>query len=77
MGGEVAIDLSAFKGPEVRSWWFNPRDGSSGAAGVYAAAGNRTFSAANRRDWVLVLDTVTHDVPFPGARNVFAAASNR
>jgi hypothetical protein len=77
MGGQVAIDLSAFKGPEVRSWWFNPRDGSSGAAGVYAAAGNRTFSAPNPQDWVLVLDTVTHDVPFPGARNVFAATSNQ
>ncbi|MBV8901747.1 MAG: glycoside hydrolase family 140 protein [Verrucomicrobia bacterium] len=74
-GGKVAVDLSALEGPRVRAWWFNPRDGTNREEEALATDGRRhTFSTPDGGDWVLVLDSVAHEVSPPGTRNIFAAA---
>lgn len=74
-GGGVTVDLSVFEGPQVKAWWFNPRDGTNREQGTLATDNRRqTFSAPGGGDWVLVLDSVAHEVPPPGTRNIFAAS---
>jgi hypothetical protein len=73
-GGSVTVDLSALEGPQVKAWWFNPRDGTNRDAGTLAAGDrHHTFRTSGGGDWVLVLDSAGHNAPPPGTRNIFAA----
>jgi hypothetical protein len=60
-GNEVSVDMSGLTGL-VRASWFDPRDGTSTAIGLFANRGTRTFDPpgdpAVGNDWILVLDTV-------------------
>lgn len=62
-GGQIALDLS-----EITSYfeaqWFNPRSGSYYEIGIHAGGGVKTFSAPDRNDWVLLVQT-THITPTP------------
>jgi len=40
----------------ARAWWFNPSNGNTVAIGTFPTSGDRTFSAPDGNDWVLVLD---------------------
>ena len=74
-GGQVAVEMTVFQGPQVKAWWFNPRDGTSQEAGIFPTEKRHGFEAPAGGDWVLVLDSVAHDVPPPGMRSIFNVAS--
>jgi len=53
----------------VKSWWFNPRDGTATAIDTFANTGEREFTppdAGEMLDWVLVLDDAAQSFPPPG-----------
>jgi hypothetical protein len=61
--------MAAIKGPNVRAWWFNPRDGQSTAIGEFSNMGEKKFMPPNpgeMLDWVLVLDDAAKNYPAPG-----------
>ena len=61
--------MDEIKGPKVKAWWFNPRDGNATAIGAFPNTGEREFDAAGQGemlDWVLVLDDAAKNYPAPG-----------
>jgi Protein of unknown function (DUF4038)/Putative collagen-binding domain of a collagenase len=72
VGGQITVELPLLEGPQVQSWWFSPRDGSSRSAGKFATGDRYTFSTPDSGDWVLVLDSVSRDATPPAARNIFS-----
>jgi hypothetical protein len=64
----VEIRLDDLRGPALRAWWYDPRDGTATAAGEVAAQGTHTFTPpADGPDWVLVLDDAAAGFGAPGA----------
>lgn len=73
VGRTFSVRMSVIRGPKVRGWWFNPRDGGATSLGVFANTGERAFTPPDRGemvDWVLVLDDAAKDYPPPGARPI-------
>ena len=69
VGRPFAVRMDAIKGPKVKAWWFNPRDGKAAAIGEYPNTGTRRFTppdAGELLDWVLVLDDPAKNYPPPG-----------
>ena len=51
--------MNAVTGPNVKAWWFNPRDGTAAVIGSYENKGEREFippEPGEMLDWGLVLD---------------------
>jgi hypothetical protein len=71
-GGQFAVELPLFEGPQVQAWWFNPRDGSNRNAGRFATGNRQVFSPPDGNDWVLVLDSVARDAAPPGTQDIFS-----
>jgi hypothetical protein len=70
-GRPFRVRMSAVRGPRVKAWWFDPRDGKATAIGELPAEGERTFAppaAGEALDWVLVLDDAAAGFGPPGAR---------
>jgi hypothetical protein len=70
VGRAFSVEMSKIRGPQVKAWWFNPRNGTATAVGVFPNQGRRTFSppeAGEALDWVLVLDDAAKGYPPPGA----------
>jgi hypothetical protein len=70
-GRAFRVRMTAVRGPRVKAWWFDPRDGKATAIGEFPAEGERTFappSAGEALDWVLVLDDPAAGFGPPGAR---------
>ena len=67
----VTIDMSKISDPQsqARSWWFNPRSGSTALVGVTTAHDLQNFQAPDANDWVLVIDSLAANLPAPGAAN--------
>ena len=64
---------TTIKGPKVKAWWFNPRNGQATAIGEFANTGEREFTPPDQGemlDWVLVLDDAAKGYPPPGRRPV-------
>jgi hypothetical protein len=54
----------------LKTWWFNPRDGTAAAGGEFGNRGEQEFTPPNPGellDWVLVLDDASQGFPQPGA----------
>ena len=69
IGRPFSVHLDSVKATRIKAWWFNPRTGSSTAAGDFAASGDRTFTPpepGEMVDWVLVLDDAARNFPPPG-----------
>ncbi|HUO24393.1 MAG TPA: DUF4038 domain-containing protein [Candidatus Aquilonibacter sp.] len=68
----ITIAMSAVVDPtsQAKSWWFNPRDGSSRLIGDFATHGTRQFTPPDRDDWVLVIDSLSANLPAPGSTNL-------
>jgi hypothetical protein len=69
-GRPFSVDLEKLSGDEVEAWWFNPRNGSAVAIGVFPSQGHREFhppAPGEMLDWVLVLDDTSRDYPPPGS----------
>jgi hypothetical protein len=71
VGRSFKVRMDVIKGPKVKAWWFNPRDGKARAIGTFANSGEREFTPPDKGemiDWVLVLDDVAKKYPAPGKR---------
>lgn len=69
IGRGFKVRMESIKGPKVKAWWFNPRDGKASAIGSFPNTGEREFTppdAGEMLDWVLVLDDVAKKYPAPG-----------
>jgi hypothetical protein len=70
VGRPFRVRMSAIKGPRVKAWWFNPRDGRATPIGDFTNDGEREFvppHPGEPLDWVLVLDDAARGFPPPGA----------
>jgi hypothetical protein len=70
-GRPFRVRMTAVRGPRLKAWWFDPRDGKATAIGEFPAEGERSFAppaAGEALDWVLVLDDVSRGFPPPGGR---------
>lgn len=68
-GNVVEIHLGRISGDSLRTWWFNPRDGSSTLIGERPNSGIARFEAPTSgigQDWVLVVDDASKGYPNPG-----------
>jgi hypothetical protein len=73
VGRSFKVRMDAIKGPKVKAWWFNPRDGKASAIGTFANTGEREFTPPDPGellDWVLVLDDAAKRYPAPGSRKL-------
>ena len=69
-GRPFTVDLSVITNPEIRAWWFNPRNGQAIEVGILQNNGTRRFTPpapGEFLDWVLVLDDASKNFPPPGA----------
>ncbi len=65
------VRMDVIKGPKVKAWWYNPRNGQATAIGEFANTGEREFLPPEKGemiDWVLVLDDASKHFPAPGVR---------
>ena len=71
VGRKFKVRMDAIKGPKVKAWWFNPRDGTSKAIGTFNNQGEHEFTPPDygeMLDWMLVLDDAGKNYPAPGAK---------
>ncbi len=71
VGRSFKVRMEVIKGPTVKAWWFNPRDGRATAIGEFPNTGEREFTPPDpgeALDWVLVLDDAASQYPPPGTR---------
>ena len=69
VGRAFKVKMATIKGPNVKAWWFNPRNGEAKAIGEFSNSGEREFTPPDRGemlDWVLVLDDAAKNFPVPG-----------
>lgn len=67
-GTKTTVRTSVLPAPNLRGWWFNPRDGRSVALGELTNTGTIEFvprSVGRGSDWVLVLDDAKKAFPDP------------
>jgi hypothetical protein len=66
---EVTFATEAIAGPELRGWWFNPRNGQATPLGTLRNARRLSFAPptnAPGEDWVFVLDDAAKHDGAPG-----------
>lgn len=71
IGRAFKVRMDAIGGPNVKAWWFNPRNGEAQEVGVFPNTGQREFvppDVGEILDWVLVLDDASKNYPQPGKR---------
>ena len=71
VGRKFKVRMDKINGPQVKAWWFNPRDGKAREAGTFSNNGDREFTPPDygeQLDWVLVLDEAAKNFPPPGTR---------
>ena len=69
VGRAFKVRMEVIKSPQVKAWWFNPRDGTATVIGNFDNKGEREFippAAGETLDWVLVLDDTSRHYPKPG-----------
>ena len=67
-GKPFTVVLEKIKGNKLRAYWYNPRDGKTGADEIIDNKGSKEFkppSSGYGQDWVLVLDDVAKQYPKP------------
>ena len=68
-GKSFVVDVKKLSGDQVRSWWLDPRTGTSQPGESFPRAGTRQFqppSQGKGQDWVLVLDDASRNFRAPG-----------
>jgi hypothetical protein len=68
----ITIDMSKITDARflAKSWWFNPRDGSSTLISSIATCGTHKFTPPDGNDWVLVIDSQSASLAAPGAADL-------
>lgn len=67
--GTFSIDLNKLSGSTVRTYWYNPKNGTATVIGTFPKSGTRSYTAPNAgrgNDWVLVLDDTAKNYGTPG-----------
>ncbi len=67
-GKPIIINMGKISGAQVRSFWFDPKNGNSQEIGVSSNAGQQTFippSSGYGQDWVLVVDDASKNYSLP------------
>ena len=70
VGRAFKVRMAVIKSPQVKAWWFNPRDGKAALIGTFSNKAEREFTppdAGETLDWVLVLDDALKQYPRPGS----------
>lgn len=70
-GRPFSVYMNKIANPQVKAWWFNPRNGQATELGVFSNEGTRKFTPpcpGEFLDWVLVLDDASKKYPPPGSR---------
>lgn len=71
VGRSFKVRLEKISGPEIKAWWFNPRNGKAEAIGTFEnTKAEREFLPPDNGemlDWVLVLDDASKKFPPPGS----------
>jgi hypothetical protein len=70
-GRPFSVHMNKIANPQVKAWWFNPRNGQATEIGLFSNTGIRKFippSPGEFLDWVLVLDDASKKYPPPGSR---------
>ena len=73
VGRAFKVRMEVIKSPQVKAWWFNPRDGKATLIGTFTDKGERGFTppdAGEMLDWVLVLDDSSKHYPQPGKHSL-------
>ncbi len=68
-GEKVVVNVTSVLGPKLKTWWYNPQDGTTTFIGEIVNAGQREFippQLSKKRDWILVLDDAGKRYPSPG-----------
>jgi len=68
-GRPFKVRMDVIRGPQVKAWWFDPRQGSATAIGTFEDVGQRQFTPptpGEALDWVLVLDDAAKGYGEPG-----------
>jgi len=64
---DFVLDLTKISSPEVRAWWFDPRNGVGTLLGLMPAKSSQQFrTPPYGPDWVLALDAPASNYPPPG-----------
>ncbi len=65
----VTVNTGAISGGSIRSWWYNPRDGTYVDLGTATKVSTRTYTtpASSGPDWVLVVDDASAGYGPPGS----------
>lgn len=69
IGRTFSVRMTVIKGPKVRAWWYNPRNGEVIRLGTFTNTSEQAFTPPDpgeTLDWVLVLDDERMDYPPPG-----------
>ena len=69
VGRAFSVRMDKIKGPKVKAWWFNPRNGQATTIGEFDNKATRQFVPPDKGedlDWVLVLDDASRNYPPPG-----------
>ncbi|MBN1816410.1 MAG: glycoside hydrolase family 140 protein [Sedimentisphaerales bacterium] len=69
IGRAFSVQMDVIKGPSVKAWWFNPRNGQATEIGTFPNSGTRRFlppDAGEFLDWILVLDDAARKFSVPG-----------
>ncbi|HTL58805.1 MAG TPA: glycoside hydrolase family 140 protein [Candidatus Limnocylindrales bacterium] len=65
------VRMDIIRGPKVKVWWFNPRNGTARGGGEFPNVGEHEFIPPDPEqglDWVLVLDDANRHFHAPGQR---------
>ena len=68
-GKAFTVRMGRIRGKSVKAQWYDPRDGTCRAIGVFPNSGVQRFTpptSGPETDWVLVMDDAAKDFPVPG-----------
>jgi hypothetical protein len=70
-GRAFGVRTGKLRGPRLRAWWFDPRNGKAELVDEFTKTETRRFTPptpGELLDWVLVIDDVSKNYPPPGQR---------
>ena len=72
LGGTASLNLSAFSGDTLNTWWYDPRTGAAFPGETHKKSSHAVIEAPTSglgNDWVLVIDVEGSNYPTPGNAN--------
>jgi hypothetical protein len=69
VGRAFSVRMDVITGPQVKAWWYNPRNGAATEIGTFPNTGTKQFlppDPGEHLDWILVLDDAAKKFKAPG-----------